>query len=198
MALLVPSFAVATASGQFLPNQAILQGLKLLSLLVSGQKAQYFTLLSSLPVQVLSSQPAIRWVIQVERCLGEGTYQRLREAQATLPAAEYNWMMEKLVDSTRQEIANGLEAAYREMSFAAVREALFLRKEQTLPLVEFAKTRGWIISSDGNTIKFVNHHRTVEEEEQERTAAQMDSPITDASLMIQRALAYAVELEQII
>lgn len=95
--------------------------MQLLNLLVSNRTNQYHLLLCKLPPSVLLSSPHLRFVLQLEEALREGTFHRILASKSQVPAPEYAWFVEGLVERIRTEIIQCLKASYDNLS---VQEAI--------------------------------------------------------------------------
>lgn len=164
------------------PRRAAIQGLHLLNLLVTGQRPQYYSYLARLPDK---SDEHIRFVVQLEQCLVEGTFHRLLVARQQVPAQEYIWFVDSLLETVRLQIAEGIEIAFTSLEVSRA-TSLLLFADQNL-LIEFATKKTWMIN--GNSIKFPNSIMKVQ-----KKSLQLTSPIA----MIEKSIFYAKELEQII
>lgn len=69
----------------------------------------------------------------------EGSYNKIFEARAAVPAECYSYFMDILMDTTRGEIASCMEKAYKVLKVSEAVKLLRLKSEAEL--AEFAKTR---------------------------------------------------------
>lgn len=166
-------------------HQSVLLGLNLLNLLVAGRSADYLVAMAKLSPPLLTSPP-ISFVKELELCLKEGTYHRLMMAKERLPAPEYGWLVQALVETVRIGIAEGMEQAYEEISLTQAVSMLLLTCAQIPMLAEFGQKRGWHL--EGERIIFPRNQKV----------KFLFDDQTDSKLMINRALNYAQALDQII
>lgn len=155
-----------------------LLGLRLLHLLLTNPPHYHTTL-----ARISTAHQAVQFVVNLEQCLGEGTYQRLVVARDQVPVEEYKWFVDELVEKVRGELAVGLEKSFKELAITSAAALLLLNESQVPQLVEFAKKRGW--SVQGDKIVFPPKKVSIAEE-------------TSSKWMISNALNYATALEQIV
>ena len=168
------------------PRMPILLGLHLLYLLVTGRQAAFYMSIAKLAVH-LHNDPHVLFILQLQQCLLEGTYHRLLVAKSQVPVPEYAWFIEALIETVRLDIAESMELTYTSISVPVAINMLLLNKEQFPQLEEFGAKRGW--KQQGDRIVFPTRGTT--------SKLTHGGP-TSSRLMIQRALSYATELEQIV
>lgn len=81
----------------------------------------------------------IRHSIALEQFLMEGSYNKIFDARAAVPAEAYSYFMDILMDTTRGEIASCMEKAYKVLTVKAAMQLLRLKSEAELDA--FIKTR---------------------------------------------------------
>lgn len=163
------------------PRMGTLLGLRLLNLLVVNKRAEFHTSLARLgPAR---QSPQVQFVVQLEQCLMEGTFHRLLLAREQVPAPEYVWFVDSLLETVRMELATGLERSFGELQVSNAASLLLLGDSQLPQLVEFAGKRGWIVQ--GDRILFPPRPTPIDNE-------------TVPTIMMNRALQYAAALEQIV
>lgn len=160
-----------------------LLGLRLLNLLVTNRRAEFYTSLAKLGEG--RNVPHVQFVIQLEQCLMEGTFHRLLVAREQVPAPEYAWFVDSLLETVRMELASGIEKSFATLDVKTAAALLLLNQSQTTQVMGFAEKCGWKIQE--NRITFPNFKKTAVDEE-----------TTEPKKMISRALRYATELEQIV
>ncbi|KAK3954738.1 SAC3/GANP/Nin1/mts3/eIF-3 p25 family-domain-containing protein [Pseudoneurospora amorphoporcata] len=169
-------------------------GLYLLLLLTQGQYAEFHSELEALSTRLggaseLEADRFLDYPIKLERWLMEGSYDRVWKAmkKGEVPCEEYGVFSEILTFQIRSEIASSSERAYPSLPISSTKSLLFLESEGEV--VEFARSRGWILK-DGHII-FPSAEPPAEE-----AGAEQEKPFSQ--LVIENALGYARELETIV
>ncbi|XP_044752548.1 26S proteasome non-ATPase regulatory subunit 8 [Coccinella septempunctata] len=168
-----------------LPESAFkyqLLGLNLLFLLSQNRVAEFHTELELLPADHLQNNVYIRHPLSIEQYLMEGSYNKIFLAKGNVPAKSYNFFMDILLDTIRNEIANCVEKAYEKISLKMTARMLYLPNEEAAK--SFATKKGWKLGKD-NFFYFVP--------EIEKTT----EPIPSIELA-EQAIEYAKELEMIV
>ncbi|KAG8302002.1 26S proteasome non-ATPase regulatory subunit 8 [Homalodisca vitripennis] len=93
-----------------------LLGLNLLLLLSQNRVAEFHTELELLPADQIQSNVYIRHPLSLEQYLMEGNYNKIFLAKGNVPAESYNFFIDILLETVRDEIATCLEKAYRKIS----------------------------------------------------------------------------------
>jgi len=156
-------------------------GLNLLRLLVQNRTAEFHTELELLSPEV-QHNVYIKHAIELEQYLMEGAYNKVIGARKDIPAASYEYFMDLLVLTCRDEIANCCEKAYASLTIKAAQELMSFDSESTV--LEYASEREWQVS-DGS-ICF---------QQAKTEASAKDIPSLH---LIKQALGYAKELERIV
>jgi len=160
-----------------------LLGLNLLFLLSQNRVAEFHTELELLPADQIQENVYIRHPLSIEQFLMEGSYNKIFLAKGNVPAKNYNFFMDILLDTIRGEIAVCLEKAYEKISIKDTARMLYLPKEEAAK--EFGvKNMKWKLSSDNF------FHFTPE-------TPKNDEPIPSVELA-EQAIDYARELEMIV
>ncbi|XP_002731397.2 26S proteasome non-ATPase regulatory subunit 8-like [Saccoglossus kowalevskii] len=159
-----------------------LLGLNLLCLLSQNRLAEFHTELELLPSKEIHSNIYIKHPVSMEQYLMEGSYNKVFLAKGNVPAESYNYFIDILLGTIRDEIAACTEKAYEKIAFSEAARMLFYQKQKEMK--EYATKRGWSLGSD-NYFHFLN-----EEKETEETI-----PSTE---LAQQAIVYARELEMIV
>ena len=76
-------------------------GLNLLRLLAQNRLSEFHTELETIEPDQLVSNIYIKHPVEIEQCLMEGSYNRVLNARANVPANEYLFFMDILVDTIR-------------------------------------------------------------------------------------------------
>lgn len=159
-----------------------LLGLNLLFLLSQNRVAEFHTELELLPVDFIQSNIYIRHPLSLEQYLMEGSYNKIFLAKGNVPAASYNFFIDILLNTVRDQIGACMESAFDKISVRDAARMLFLTTENET--VEFAKRKNWT-SKNGYFCFGVPSEKKVEE------------PIPSAEL-VTLAIDYARELEMIV
>ncbi|KAK4886834.1 hypothetical protein RN001_003105 [Aquatica leii] len=168
-----------------LPESAFkyqLLGLNLLFLLSQNRVAEFHTELELLPADHIQSDIYIRHPLSIEQYLMEGSYNKIFLAKGNVPAANYNFFMDILLDTIRGEIAVCLESAYEKISLKDAARMLYISKPEAV--LEFTNKRKWKLGRD----KFFHFVPEVKKN---------DEPIPSRELA-EQAITYARELEMIV
>lgn len=168
------------------PRMYPLLGLRLLNLLVSGRRPLFYMAVARLS-PAARADPHLAFVLNLERCLLEGTYHRLLAAQQAPPTPEYAWWVASLLEAVRWEIAEGLEATYLSIDIETALAKLLLPSSQVEQLLEFGKQRGWQHDAQGKRLMLPT-----------KGGSELHETAPAPALMIKRILGYAAELEQIV
>ncbi|EED12397.1 proteasome regulatory particle subunit (RpnL), putative [Talaromyces stipitatus ATCC 10500] len=124
-------------------------GLYLLLLLSSGDTSQFHTVLEGLIVEAslegrsVEDDPFIRYPVELERSLMEGSYDKVWRAtkSSEVPTEDFGLFSNVLVGTIRREIADCSETAYQSLPISNAKDLLFLESEGAV--VQFAQERGW-------------------------------------------------------
>lgn len=92
-------------------NQHLIQGLFLLHLLAADRIGEFHTELELIQFEDQGDK-YIKQPILLERCLMEGNYAKILEAQKDVPHAYYGFFMERLLGTVRQKVGASLERSY--------------------------------------------------------------------------------------
>lgn len=159
-------------------------GLELLRCLVQHQLSEFHTLLEYLPHDALLTNSYVRASIVLEQCMMEGSFQKALEACTKIPGPEYQYLVECMIDSLRDELADCFEVAYTALPWKAAIKLLFCKKEQDLN--EFVKKRGWDYQSIEDYIYFPKYRSL------------SDTTKNNMELLLERDLFIARQMEKIV
>jgi len=159
-----------------------LLGLNLLRLLAQNKLAEFHTELELLPTKDLYTNVYIKYPVSMEQYLMEGSYNKVFLDKLNIPAESYNFFVDILLNTTRDEIASCCEKAYERLNFNEIQRMLFHKNSQSLK--EYANNRGWRLEKDNFFYFSSENSKTVEM-----------IPAADLSL---QAIDYAKELEMIV
>ena len=97
-------------------NKYKLLGLNLLFLLSQNRVAEFHTELELLPCEIIQTNKFIQHPLALEQYLMEGRYNKLFLAKTNSPADCYNFFIDILLDTVRNEISACLEHAYERIT----------------------------------------------------------------------------------
>ncbi|KAA3671039.1 26S proteasome regulatory subunit N12 [Paragonimus westermani] len=118
----------------------------------------------------------------MEQYLMEGNFQRVFLSKDNVPSRRYDFFIDILLNTTRNEVASCIEAAYESLSLDEAARTLFYDDVQSM--LSFGQTRNWTLDKD-NVYHF-----------QKDTRQEDDSvPSSDVTKVM---LEYTKELDQII
>ncbi|KAI0220201.1 26S proteasome non-ATPase regulatory subunit 8 [Lamellibrachia satsuma] len=159
-----------------------LLGLNLLRLLAQNKLAEFHTELELLPIKELHQNVYIKHPVSIEQYLMEGSYNKVFLARGNVPADSYNFFIDILLNTIRDEIAGCIEKAYEKIAFGEAARMLFFESEK--PMRTYAQEHGWKLNSE-NFFYFVHEESKTEEH-------------VPASDLVEKAISYAHELEMIV
>lgn len=162
-------------------------GLNLLSLLAQNRVADFHTELELLSVKELQNNIYIRHPVSLEQWLMEGAYNKVFISKDEVPAPTYTPLIEILLNTIREEIANCIETAYETISIQETARMLYFKSLNDLN--QFIAKRKWNVDQQSQMLLFVN------KEDKERQISATEMP---AEMLACRAIEYAKELEMIV
>merc|ERR1719150_3319034 len=167
-----------------LPESAFkyqLLGLNLLCLLAQNRVAEFHTELERLPASEIQNNIYIKHPVSLEQYIMEGSYNKVLLAKGNVPAESYNFFIDILMNTVRNEIASCLEKAYKDISCSDAARMLSIGAGD---VNSYAAERGWQIV--GGRLQF--RGADAENEEQGVPSVQLAN----------MAITYAREMEQIV
>lgn len=115
------------------PRLHLFLGLDLLRLLSQNKISDFHTALELIEPDNLLSSPYIKHPLHVEQCLMEGSYNKVWSSRQNIPAPEYGFFVDILMETIRNEIASCSEKAYEFLPVAdAVTLHYFKTKDEVL------------------------------------------------------------------
>jgi len=165
------------------PYKYQLIGLNLLCLLARNRLAEFHTELELLNPKIIQSNIYIRHPVSLEQYLMEGSYNKVFLSKGNVPSPSYNFFMDILLKTIREEIASCMEAGYKRIMFNEAGSMLCFKSQEEL--VDFVKERKWVLSSD----KFFYF------QEKSNDAENQSIPAND---LVMQMCDYAKELEIIV
>ncbi|XP_046749591.1 26S proteasome non-ATPase regulatory subunit 8 [Diprion similis] len=160
-----------------------LLGLNLLFLLSQNRVAEFHTELELLPSDQIQSDVYIRHPLSLEQYLMEGSYNKIFLAKGNVPAVSYNFFIDILLNTIRDEIGTCMENAYDKISVKDALRMLNLTTEREIKT--FATKKNWNLGNDSYFYFGIPNEKKSEE------------PIPSADLAT-LAIDYARELEMIV
>ncbi|XP_012254437.1 26S proteasome non-ATPase regulatory subunit 8 [Athalia rosae] len=124
-----------------------LLGLNLLFLLSQNRVAEFHTELELLPSDQIQSDVYIRHPLSLEQYLMEGSYNKIFLAKGNVPAASYNFFIDILLNTIRDEIGACMENAYDKISLKDALRMLNLTTEKEIKA--FGTKKNWNLGKDG-------------------------------------------------
>ena len=159
-----------------------LLGLNLLRLLAQNRLADFHTELELLPTKDLHHNIYIKHPVSIEQYLMEGSYNKVFLAKGNVPAESYNFFMNILLNTIRDEIAGCIEKAYEKIAFTEAARMLFFDSQK--PMKQYATTHGWTLNNS-NFFYFQQEENKQDE-------------VIPATSLAQQTIEYARELEMIV
>jgi len=154
------------------PNRAHILGLNLLHLLAQNRLAEFHLELQLLNFSEIQTNNFLRFPVEYEEYLMQGSYNKIFKQCQNLPAPNFQFFVDLLFDSIREQVATCMEASYQSMSADAAAKMILMDSAKQKPLFnEYAAKRGWILK--GNVYEFpkeVKREDTVPSEELVETA----------------------------
>ncbi|KAJ8280281.1 hypothetical protein GJAV_G00052700 [Gymnothorax javanicus] len=161
-----------------------LLGLNLLFLLSQNRVSEFHTELERLSARDIQTNVYIRHPVSLEQYLMEGSYNKVFLAKGNIPAESYNFFIDILLDTIRDEIAGCIEEAYEQIQFSEAMRVLFFSSSKMM--TDYAKKRGWAQSPDGCY--------SFSSQQQQR----MDELCIPSTELAQQVMEYARQLEMIV
>jgi len=177
-------------------------GLYLLLLLSMGNNTDFHTVLEGLVVEAslkgrsVEDDPYIKYPVDLERSLMEGSYDKVWRATKSerVPTEDFGLFSSVLIGTIRSEIADCSEKAYPSLPISNAKNLLFLDSEGAV--VEFSQNRGWILK-DGR-IYFPVQQEPQGDQSQAASQKSEKRIVLDSGNIIENAIGYARELETIV
>ncbi|CAH0393049.1 unnamed protein product [Bemisia tabaci] len=164
------------------PYKYQLLGLNLLFLLSQNRVAEFHTELELLPAEQIQTNIYIRHPLSLEQYLMEGSYNMIFLAKDNVPAASYNFFIDILLNTVRDEIAGCLEKAYRKIHMKEAARMLHL--PNTAAMKAYEEKKCWKLGQD-SFYSFGSDEKGTEE-------------TLPSCMLAEKAIEYARELEMIV
>lgn len=159
-----------------------LLGLNLLCLLAQNRLAEFHTELELLPPKDLHTNIYIKHPVSMEQYFMEGSYNKVFLAKGNVPAESYNFFIDILLNTIRDEISTCIEKAYEKIAFQEAARMLFFESQK--PMKEHAAKLNWKVGPD-NFYHFVREEKTTDDS-------------IPAQELAKQTIEYAKELEMIV
>lgn len=163
-------------------HQHTILGLNLLKSLAKNNLAEFHTELELIPLEQ-HSNVFIKHPVQLEQYMMEGAYNQVFKARKDIPSDSYDYFMNLLMDTVRDEIADCIQKAYNTLSISEAQKLLGFSSHNDLQ--NYSQQRQWTIT--GNAITF--------KKGDDAATTKTDIP---SFKLIKQTLHYARELERII
>lgn len=165
------------------PQYTMLLGLNLVRLLVLSHIAQFHSELEKIPSDAQGGNQYIRFAVQLERYLMEGSYNKLLTSRKKAPSNEYIPVVEMLETTVRQEVANCIPHSYTALSVPAAQKILMLSSVEEV--MQIGRENEWKLSPDGNSFIFTR----------EEDVAKREIPFKD---LIKQHISFAADLQNVV
>jgi len=163
-------------------NMYKLLGLNLLYLLSVNRVSEFHTELELLSADTIQNNKFIRPILALEQYIMEGRYNKIFQAKNSAPSEIYNYFMDILLNTVRDEIGACIEKSYEKISAKEAAKRLNLKSGDDMKV--FGQKRNWTLESDG-IYNFVNKTAKPKEE-------------LPSLELAEQAIFYARELEMIV
>jgi len=152
------------------PNRPHILGLNLLHLLAQNRLAEFHLELQLLNFSEIQSNHFLKFPIEFEECLMQGSYNKMFKQLQNLPAPNYQFFVDLLFESIREQVATCMEASYQSMAKDSAAKMLFM--DPVKPnFNEYVAKRGWVLKKDVFEFpKEIKKEETVPSEELVQTA----------------------------
>lgn len=159
-----------------------LLGLNLLCLLAQNRVAEFHTELERLNPSDIQNNVYIRHPVSLEQYIMEGSYNKVLLAKGNVPAESYNFFIDILMDTVRNEIASCMEKAYADISCGDAARMLSIPSGD---MGDYAAKKNWVM--EGGRLRFIDLAAREKEE--------LGVPSLELASM---AITFAREMEQIV
>jgi len=131
------------------PNRPHIVGLYLLHLLAQNRLAEFHLELQLLDLREIQSNYFLKFPVEYEESFMQGSYNKIFKQSQNLPAPNFQFFVDLLFDSIREQVATCMEASYKTMEVVAAGKMLFLDAVKQAPLLqEYAAKRGWVVKNN--------------------------------------------------
>ncbi|CAL8074440.1 unnamed protein product [Calicophoron daubneyi] len=123
------------------PLKYELLGLNLLRLLAQGKLADFHTELERLSIEEITSNVYINHPVSMEQYLMEGNFHKVFLSKGNVPSRRYDFFIDILLNTTRDEVASCIESAYDSLSLKDAIRTLFFDDETSM--IAYGQARSW-------------------------------------------------------
>eukprot|EP00210_Caulerpa_lentillifera_P008283 g7904.t1 len=195
-------------------KQSLMLGLQLMLLLVQKRTAEFHMELERIPSHFHETDEFVKYAIELEQRLMEGSYHKVLTSKDNLPAAEYyGYFIDQLEMTVREEIASCCEKAYSKLKVPHAAKLMMV--DSTDEMVRYAEDKikedlenGEVHGGDTGTdvvmagdTSFMNHKSAWAIHDGEihfKPNLHPETPELSSLDIIKRTLMYARELERIV
>uniref|UniRef100_A0A1A9WA73 26S proteasome non-ATPase regulatory subunit 8 n=1 Tax=Glossina brevipalpis TaxID=37001 RepID=A0A1A9WA73_9MUSC len=163
-------------------NMFKLLGLNLLFLLSVNRVSEFHTELELLSADIIHTNEYIGPILALEQYIMEGRYNKIFQAKSSAPSEIYNYFMDILLSTVRDEIGACIEKAYDKISMLEAAKRLNLKTSEEMKT--FGRKRNWLLDADG-FYNFVDKSTKAKE-------------VLPSVELAEQAIFYARELEMIV
>lgn len=157
-------------------------GLNLMRLLVCHRIAEFHSELERMAPENQRNQ-YLRFAMQLERYLMEGSYNKLLHARGQAPSNEYVSVVELLEGTVRAEVGRCMPAAYASITVQDAGATMMIKSEEDVRSI--GERNGWKTSEDGLQFEF---SRDVDATKRELPFMQI----------LQQQIAFAADLQRVV
>jgi len=127
------------------PKKYQMIGLYLMYLLATNKLSQFHLEIEVLPPEIVSDSIYISLPVKLEQYLAVGMFHKIFLSSSNIPEPHYTYFMNKLLDTTRDQIGSCIEKAFSELKFDDAARLLFLAKssESAKILNDFSAKQKW-------------------------------------------------------
>lgn len=161
----------------------LLIGLNLMRLLVCSGVSQFHCELETIPRSAYSNM-FLKFPIQLERHLMEGSYHKLLHARGQVPSNDYLPLVEQLEETVRTEIARCIPLSYPTLKVESAQKMLMYKSKNEV--LEMGRHCKWTLGADGETFSF-SSAATVENKNE-----------LPAKQLLMDSIHYAAELQKVV
>jgi 26S proteasome regulatory subunit N12 len=164
-------------------REQLITGLNLMRLLAQNRVSEFHSEIELIPIK-FHENLYIKYPMELELYLMEGSYSKIRKMKDKSPSSEYTIFMDMMMETIRKEIADSTQLAYKKISLEGLQKLLILKDlNETKKFVQ--SRNGWQMD-DGNFVKFTNiSDKEISFQENSKN-------------VISRTLVYAKDLETIV
>jgi len=166
-------------------------GLNLMQLLSKNEAMSFHTELELLDSRIILEDPYVSFAVRLEQDIMAGNYKKAMEVK--LPSASYKLFTDILLVTIREEIANGMEVAYDEISVDGCKALLNFESTSA------GKSKGELFAKERTDNWRVDSKNMIQFKDTTTTDKPLGKDMDEASKELAKmAIRYAKETEQIV